>query len=310
MRSLSLAVVATLLSSKQILGFGIGPIAPELHQTLPHILDHFTASSSVVVSSLTEVSDGIVARYQDALQTDALRTQVATGVILAVTGDAIAQKANGADSYDTKRAGSFVAFDACYRTVQHYLYPPMIALCQGSLLGALIPSQTLAAALEQALVSQLLIIPLLYYPTFYAITGFVQGLTVEATVDRAKTAFWPLMRRNWAFWIPIQFLVFGCVHNEAEQISILIAAGLIWTVILSLAAGQATPSIKENILQTDEVLDILPEEEMRRLAFQTADGGSPSSSSSFPKEQKQQQASSNNYDNKARQGQRRYSGNE
>jgi len=247
---LSLAVVATLLSSKQILGFGIGPITPELHQTLPHILDHFTASSSVVVSSLTEVSDGIVARYQDALKTDALRTQVATGVILAVTGDAIAQKANGADSYDTKRAGSFVAFDACYRAVQHYLYPPMIALCQGSLLGALVPSQTLAAALEQALVSQLLIIPLLYYPTFYAITGFVQGLTVEATVDRAKTAFWPLMRRNWAFWIPIQFLVFGCVHNEAEQISILIAAGLIWTVILSLAAGQATPSIKENILQT------------------------------------------------------------
>jgi len=258
-------------------GFHVLP-PTEVFQSLPSVLDHLSASSSLTISSLVEdVGGGLLARYHEALQTDALRTQVATGVGLAVLGDAIAQKAGGSNTYDTKRAVSFATFDACYRAVQHYLYPPMIAICHGSVLGSLIPSQTIAAALEQSLVSQLLIIPTLYYPTFYAITGFVQGLTLEETVNRAKTAFWPLMRRNWAFWIPVQAIVFGAVHDEAQQISILIAAGLIWTIILSSSAGQATPTVKENVLVTSqeaEVADILPETEMQRFAFQTAGGSS------------------------------------
>ena len=191
---------------------------------LPHFINHF--SSSLLSLGNNDMSDALLTSYQYALKTDPLRTQVATGAALAVAGDAIAQRASGSKKYDSKRAVSFASFDACWRAVQHFSYPPMIALCQGNVLGALLPNDHgIAAALEQALVSQVIFIPLLYYPFFYAITGFVQGLTVVETVDRAKVSFWPLMRRNWLFWIPVQFCVFVAVPENA-QISVLIAAGL------------------------------------------------------------------------------------
>ena len=288
MRSLVL-VIGALLSSKHVFGFHVLP-PPELFRALPHAIDHLVSVFSPPIahhSALEDVTSGLLGIYQDALQTDALRTQIVTGAFLAVVGDGIAQKAVS-DSYNTKRAVSFATFDASYRAVQHYLYPPMIALCHGDVLGSVIPNPTIAAALEQSLFSQLLIIPTLYYPTFYAITGFVQGLSWDETVERAKTAFWPLMLRNWAFWIPVQALVFGLVREEAQQIPYLIASGLVWTVVLSLAAGQATPTIKENVLlastEIEGVLaEGLAEPESQRFAFQsatTAPGPSASGSSS------------------------------
>lgn len=46
------------------------------------------------------------------------------------------------------------------------------------------------------------------------------------------------MKRNLLFWIPTQFAVFGFVE-ENLQIPILIVCGLVWTIILSISAGNA-----------------------------------------------------------------------
>ena len=113
-------------------------------------------------------------------------------------------------------------------------------------------SVPLAAAMEQTLVSQLVIIPTLYYPVFYAVTGAVQGLTLEQMIDRAKQTFIPLMQRNLLFWIPVQFFVFGFVE-ESLQISILIVCGLVWTIILSIAAGAANKPQEEDMLIDDSI---------------------------------------------------------
>lgn len=106
----------------------------------------------------------------------------------------------------------------------------------------------------------------LYYPVFYIVTSFVQSLTVEETVDRAKETFIPLMKRNLLFWIPVQFAVFGFVEEDF-QIPILIVAGLAWTVILSLAAGGVSTSpkldktvlddlgVENTMLQVDDVME-------------------------------------------------------
>jgi hypothetical protein len=104
----------------------------------------------------------------------------------------------------------------------------------------------LLAAFEQTLVSQLVIIPTLYYPFFYAITGAVQGLTIEQTIGRAQDTFIPLMKRNLLFWIPVQFGVFGFVE-ESLQIPILIMCGLVWTVILSIVAGSVKAQEEDEI---------------------------------------------------------------
>ncbi|KAL3906447.1 MAG: hypothetical protein SGILL_009268 [Bacillariaceae sp.] len=171
-----------------------------------------------------------------------------TGCILAVAGDAIAQQRTEPE-YNFKRAASFVAFDMCWRAVQVLTYKPLVETCTGQFSLNLLPflaqqnnaqaNLHLLGAMEQTLASQLVMIPLIYYPVFYATTGLVQGLTVEETLTRAKETFIPLMKRNLMFWIPTQFAVFGFVE-ENLQIPLLIVCGLIWTVILSLSAGNAT----------------------------------------------------------------------
>jgi len=236
--SIILSLLFISLRLQQTLGFG--------HLDLAHV--HHT--HSLLENGSLLLSSDWIGQYQSALKSKPLATQVQTGGILAVVGDAIAQKTSEEDGYDTKRAVSFALFDGAYRIVQHYLYPPMIAVCNGNTLGALL-GPALGAATEQALASQLLIIPLFYYPCFYAMTGLVQGLSVSETVERAKERFWPLMRRNWLYWIPVQFGVFAFCKDEAAQISILIACGLVWTIILSTLAGDAsededTPAVSFN----------------------------------------------------------------
>lgn len=212
--------------------------------TTTWIADATAASNSLVdsASSSSSVLTNLVQGYQHALATQALKTQMLTGVFLAILGDGLAQNtiSKEPNGYNVKRAVSFATFDAVYRAAQHYIYPPMIALCQGHALGQLLPAgnAALAAAIEQALASQIIIIPIVYYPVFFAVTGAVQGLTPQQTIERAKESFWPLMKRNWLFWIPVQFGVFAGVHDEAAQIVILIACGLVWTIILSILAGQ------------------------------------------------------------------------
>lgn len=234
-------LIASLFLIPGSTGFGV---LPELASVAP-------AAQSLL--------DTAVSGYQEALATSPLTTQVETGIALAVVGDAIAQKTQTSDQpYNANRAVSFAAFDACYRALQHFAYPPMIAACSGAVLGQLLPDNiNFAAALEQALVSQLILIPLLYYPPFFAITGLVQGLTLKETIDRAKETAWPLMIRNWLFWIPIQLMVFAFVDDQNIQIPILIATGLVWTIILSAFAGAATPKERfnepvENILTASE----------------------------------------------------------
>jgi len=161
------------------------------------------------------------------------------------------------EQYNPKRAVAFAVFDACWRAVQQLSYSPLYKICDGHLTVGLLssipfvdPSSAtmtaqqnvhLMAAWEQTLVSQLVLIPALYYPVFYITTSFVQNLTVEQMIERAKETFIPLMKRNLQFWIPVQFAVFGFV-DEDLQIPILIVAGLVWTIILSILAGNVSTS--------------------------------------------------------------------
>jgi len=172
-----------------------------------------------------------------------------TGGTLAVVGDAIAQK-KGEEEYDKRRAASFMCFDMCYRALQHVSFPVIVQQCRGQFLGVIASSIPALAALsssnsdltyylgavEQTLASQLIIVPFFYYPVFFTLTGFIQGLTKEQALDRAKTTFLPLMKRNLLFWLPVQFVQFSFI-DEGLQIPFLSVCGLCWTFILSVMAG-------------------------------------------------------------------------
>ena len=175
--------------------------------------------------------------YTTLLVEHPLTTNIATAGALAAAGDAVAQRNN---VYDAKRGLSFVAFDAAYRGgFQTPLLPWIIDHCHGDVLGQVLSIDTnILAAAECTLFNQLTVIPIVYYPLFFGITGYVQNLDTEASLQRAKTQFTTLCIRNWKFWVPANFLQFCLLPNE-WQVPYTCAMGFIWNVILSASAGDA-----------------------------------------------------------------------
>jgi Mpv17 / PMP22 family len=239
-----LYIASTLLLPDTSSAFAVVPSPDIVVWSQQHLIT--TASST-----LPQLPN-LFALYKHSLHVLPLQTQMATGAVLAIAGDTAAQALDKSRQFEPKRTWSFAAFDACYRAVQHIVYPPMKDYFHGQFLfpaiSSILPAmntfeqhhnQILSAAAEQALISQLVIIPLVYYPIFFAVTGAVQGLTIEQSIDRGAQSFIPLMQRNLLFWIPVQFGVFGWINDDAMQISVLIACGLIWTMILSVFAGAA-----------------------------------------------------------------------
>ena len=191
----------------------------------------------------------VATTYTDLLAQHPLVTKMATGGVLATCGDSIAQSKIPDQPYDKRRAASFMLFDMAYRAVQHLSFPVIVHECQGQYMDGLISSLHLSsllqmpteysAAVEQTLASQLGIVPFFYYPVFFTLTAFIQGLSAQGAVERAKENFLPLMKRNLLFWLPVQFVQFGFI-DENLQIPFLSVAGLCWTFILSTAAGSAS----------------------------------------------------------------------
>ena len=186
--------------------------------------------------------------YESALVLYPLETKVATAAVLAVAGDAIAQR-RGGDKYDALRASSFVLFDAAYRGgFQHAAFPWIIEHCRGDFLGRLVSSSmvdpALLAAVECTAFNQLLVVPIVYYPLFFGITGAVQGLSLKESLARARAQFVDLTIRNWKFWIPAQLVQFYLLPIDL-QVPFTCVMGLVWNVILSAVAGSARPAIAE-----------------------------------------------------------------
>ena len=197
----------------------------------------------------------VATTYTDVLTQHPLLTKMATGGVLATCGDAIAQSRTD-EPYDKRRATSFMLFDMVYRAVQPACFPIIVHECQGQYVQGLLDNLHLsslvhlpieyAATAEQTLASQLGIVPFFYYPVFFSLTAFVQGLSAQGAIERAKENFVPLMKRNLLFWLPVQFVQFGFI-DENLQIPFLSVAGLCWTFILSLAAGSATSYNKSKV---------------------------------------------------------------
>lgn len=235
----------------------LASIGGGMHHHVAHVL-HPAAQHNLLLTK-SSVAHDLLQSYTQSLKTHPLITKMLTGGTLATCGDAIAQKSASSNNdndaivgdfvYDSRRAGSFAAFDMAYRALQHVSFPLIVQQCQGQFATAFLHGLPFVAsaaqvtenvhflaAMEQTLASQLGIVPFIYYPVFFALTGVMQGLTSEQAATRAMENFVPLMKRNLVFWIPVQFVQFAFVPQDL-QIPFLSVCGLCWTFILSAFAG-------------------------------------------------------------------------
>lgn len=256
--SARLLVVAlfSLFLTKDTFGFGV--VVPTADG-----LDAMHAAVAHLSHTLPHHVDPLAA-YKHTLQAHPLPTKMMTGATLAVCGDAIAQSQDQRNPYDRRRASSFAVFDMAYRALQHFSFPIIVAACHGQYVGSLdtthIFDASQWAAMEQTLASQLGIVPFVYYPAFFALTGAVQGLTFSAAMARAQDNFLPLMKRNLLFWIPMQFIQFGYIQEDL-QIPFLSVCGLAWTFVLSVAAGSTKSYSLQKDVGDSAILDLQLEQE-------------------------------------------------
>jgi hypothetical protein len=217
-----------------------------------HATRHHGYQRRVSSQLQAEPLDILYSLYKDELISNPVQTKIVTGGVLAFLGDAIAQTRE--PEYNQKRAAAFVSFDGIYRAVQCTLFPQIIQSCDGHYLAALLPNLDLdvhvLATMEQTLTNQFLVVPFIYYPVFFSLTGYLQGLPLDATIQRVRNTLFPLLKRNWLFWIPVQYYQFGYV-DEPLQIPFLCVVGLAWTFILSFTAG-SVQSYEKTILQPVE----------------------------------------------------------
>ena len=193
------------------------------HVVLPHDNNSFNLATALPNSGnigTTSAFSGPLSVYKELLKTHPLPTKMITGATLAVCGDAVAQAKDTAVKYDNRRALSFAVFDMAYRALQHFSFPIIVAYCHGQLLESLpiidILDSSHLAAMEQTLASQLGIVPFLYYPAFFTISGAIQGLSKSAAWSRALDNFVPLMKRNLLFRIPVQFIQFEYIQEDLQ----------------------------------------------------------------------------------------------
>lgn len=255
---------------------GFAGLSELVSSGVPNAIPHALHEAQLQLASANPAAS-LLDTYTHALKAHPLTTKMLTGGVLATCGDAIAQSQTDED-YDKRRAASFGVFDMAYRALQHVSFPVIVAQCHGQYAAALFGSLGMAslvqdhaswlAAGEQTLASQLGIVPFLYYPVFFALTGVMQGLTSEEALNRAQETFIPLMKRNLLFWIPVQFVQFGFIPTDL-QIPFLSICGLCWTFILSAYAGKAKGYSSEEeptvIMAATEGIDVL-ESEIARMA--------------------------------------------
>ena len=190
----------------------------------------------------------LASAYSTSLVASPIATKALTACVIGLLGDALAQRTDrNVRSYDALRGVSFGAFGAIYGgAVQHHLFEWLQVTCVGALLGygrcLSLPETQWLAAVEATLLNQLLFIPMLYYPIFFALKGTLNGAGLRSIVIDARGRYLGMLQTNWAFWIPMNILVFRLVDAEL-LVSVNALIGVVWNFILSAltTARRAVP---------------------------------------------------------------------
>lgn len=171
--------------------------------------------------------------------------------------------------FDLRRTASYATFAAGYTgAFQHVLFDNL--------------HERIDDPIMRLAVNQGLVIPLVYYSLLVWLVPKLRARSQEEEAQlRGNINVMAMIPRNWAFWVPLQFIQFNYIPADF-QVVYCSFLGLIWNVCLSFftAGGQAKdipqPTAAELNIEPLADVSISAEPELFK-AYETVDSTTPSS---------------------------------
>lgn len=153
------------------------------------------------------------------------------------SADIIAQKylENG-DEVDLKRLSVFTTFGLVYLGGwQHFMFNNLFVKCEKIMTMAKYKQTTQSGVLT--FLDLGVHTPLLYYPSFYSIKGYLENKTATEIISTYKNNISSDLLAMWKLWIPAQMVNFTFIPIH-YRMPFITSVSFGWTMILSFMRGK------------------------------------------------------------------------
>lgn len=178
----------------------------------------------------------MITKINQFLKQRPLLVSLVSNTVKTASADYITQKyIEGKQEIDNKRLALFTSFGLAYLGGwQYYLFNKVFVNCDN-----IIFKYGLKKPYRSAVLTFLdlgIHTPLMYYPSFYAMKGYLDDKTIFDSLSVYKSNFKTDLLSIWQLWIPAQMINFTFIpiHLRMPYIT---CVSFGWTIILSMARG-------------------------------------------------------------------------
>lgn len=144
---------------------------------------------------------------------------------------------------DLQRLSVFTTFGLVYLGGwQHYLFNKLFVRCQS------IMTKASYKPIRQSAILTFLDLgvhtPLMYYPSFYLIKGYLENKTIEDITDTYRQNITNDLIAMWKLWLPAQMVNFTFVPLH-YRMPFITSVSFGWTMILSFMRGRKIENTKD-----------------------------------------------------------------
>jgi protein Mpv17 len=177
--------------------------------------------------------------YNNALKTKPLLTKSLTGVVLAGSGDLIAQRFEkvsgrpkssilaGRDPW--RRFFAFAAFGCLWTGPFNHFWLAYLA--------RRFPVGGSSMLLKKLFVQHMLWNPIVYLPVYFSFNGLLLGMNKDELIVWVKRDYWPMLVWCWIVWIPTTAFVFQRIPEHLQSV-FMAGLSLGWNSFLSWKSNQ------------------------------------------------------------------------
>jgi hypothetical protein len=141
------------------------------------------------------------------------------------------------DELDYKRLGLFTTFGCVYLGGwQYFLFNKVFVNCERQMV--MLQYNKLTSSSVLTFLDLGIHTPFLYFPSFYALKGYVDGQPINDSFNRFRNNLRDDIVSMWKVWLPAQLVNFSCVPVYMRM-PFITCVSFAWTILLSMQRGKS-----------------------------------------------------------------------